>query len=378
LVDFLQKIFKSSNERALDRLQPYLDRVLSLEKTMSQLSDAELQNKTIEFKNRLQNGEPIDSLIAEAFAVVREASWRTIGLKHYPVQILGSIVLHQGNIAEMKTGEGKTLVVTLPAYLNALNSKVHVVTVNEYLAKRDKEWMGKVYNFLGLSVGLIYNGQSSHEKKSAYSKDIVYGTNSEFGFDYLRDNMVLNLNDKVQGNLDYAIVDEVDSILIDEARTPLIITSPTLRSPELYIKADEFVRTLTERDYDLWEKEKTISLTDEGISKAEKFFGISNLGDLENININHHINIALKAHFILKKDIDYIIKDNRVVIINQFTGRLEPSKVYSNGLHQALEAKEGLEIHPENSISYLFLFVNNIRRPAEIFSSVFVILLNTD
>lgn len=357
----LQKVFGTNSERAIRKIKPYLDEILRLEDSMSRLSDAEFQQKTVEFKNRLARGESLDDIMVEAFAVCREASWRVLGMKHYPVQILGGIVLHNGNIAEMKTGEGKTLVVTLPAYLNALAGKVHVVTVNDYLAKRDQEWMGKVFNFLGLSVGLVYSNQPISEKKKAYSCDIVYGTNSEFGFDYLRDHMVFRAEDKVQGSLDYAIIDEVDSILIDEARTPLIITSPTLRSPELYIKADQFVRTLTEKDYNFIEKDKVVYLTESGVAKAEKFFGISNLSDLDNININHHINAALRAHFVARRDVDYIVKDNKVIIIDQFTGRLAPGKVYNDGLHQAIEAKEGLEIHPENTVEATITYQNYFR-----------------
>ncbi|MDD4804691.1 MAG: preprotein translocase subunit SecA [Candidatus Pacebacteria bacterium] len=359
-MNFLKNLF-DNNTKVLKKIQPQVNLVLGFENTIKKLSGEELKQKTTEFKNRLQNGETLDDLLVEAFAVCREASWRAIGLKHFPVQITGGIMLHKGNIAEMKTGEGKTLVLTLPAYLNALTGKVHVVTVNDYLARRDKEWMGKVFESLGLSVGLIYGNQPLKDKRNAYSCDIIYGTNSEFGFDYLRDHMVSDNANKVQKELGYAIVDEVDSVLIDEARTPLIISSPTFRSPKLYIQANQFIKTLIPEDYTLTEKEKTISLTEQGVTKAERFFKIDNFGDLENVNINHHVNIALKAHFILNKDIDYITKDNKIVIINQFTGRLDPGKRYSNGIHQALEAKEDLEINPENAVNATITYQNYFR-----------------
>jgi preprotein translocase subunit SecA len=352
------KMFDSS-ERFLKKNKRTLQHILRLEEEISKLSDIDLKNKTIEFKERLKNGETEDDILPEVFAVCREAGWRTLKMKHFPVQLLGGIALHQGNIAEMKTGEGKTLVVTLPAYLNALTGKgVHIVTVNEYLAKRDKEQMGQIFEFLGLTVGLIYNQQPTDEKKRAYQCDITYGTNSEYGFDYLRDHMVTSPAQKVQRGLNYTIIDEVDSVLIDEARTPLIITSPKSKSPELYIKANEFIKTLSKEDVNYFEKDKAVSLTESGIEKAEKFFGIENLADLQNITINHHINVALKAHYITKRDIDYIIKNGKVILIDQFTGRLAFGKQYSNGLHQGIEAKEGLDIHPENATDATITYQN--------------------
>lgn len=356
------KIFKTRSERILKKYEPLLKQVLTLEDQMKNLSDEELRAKTDEFRERYKNGETLDQMLPEAFAVCREASWRTLGMKHFPCQIQGGIILHNGHIAEMKTGEGKTLVVTLPAYLNAITSKpVHVITVNEYLAKRDSEWMGKVYRFLGLRVGCILNGQDVLEKKHIYQSDIIYGTNSEFAFDYLRDHMASNLFYTVQGELHYAIIDEVDSILIDEARTPLIISSPTEDKAHLYQAADEFVRTLTEEDYELDEKQKTIALSESGVKKAEEFFGIENLADIDNINIQHHINVALKAHHITRRNVDYIVKNGRIVIVDQFTGRLAEGKVYNDGLHQAIEVKEGLEPRPENAVDATITYQNYFR-----------------
>jgi preprotein translocase subunit SecA len=356
------KLFKTHSEKVLKAYNPLLNAVLALENEYSKLTDAQLQAKTQEFKNRYKNGESLDSLLPEAFATCREAAWRTLGMKHYPVQIQGGIALYDGKIAEMKTGEGKTLVVTLPAYLNAITGQsTHIVTVNEYLAERDSEWMGQVFRFLGLSVGFIFSGQNTFIKKHAYQSNIVYGTNSEFAFDYLRDHMAHNIVYTTQGPLDYAIVDEVDSILIDEARTPLIISSPSQDKAELYKGADEFVRSLGEEDYDYVEKDKVVSLTEKGVTKAETFFNIGNLSDIENINILHHINAALKAHYITKRDIDYIVKDNEIIIVDSFTGRLAKGKVYSDGLHQAIEAKEGLETRSENTIDATISYQNYFR-----------------
>ncbi|KAA5805552.1 DEAD/DEAH box helicase, partial [Thermoanaerobacterium thermosaccharolyticum] len=324
MLGVLEKIFGSYSEREVKRIEPIADEVLSYEEEMSKLSDDELRGKTQEFKDRLKNGETLDDILPEAFAVVREAAWRTLKMKHFRVQIIGGIVLHQGRIAEMKTGEGKTLVATLPAYLNALEGKgVHIVTVNDYLAKRDRDWMGKIYEFLGMSVGVILHDMDSEERKKAYAADITYGTNNEFGFDYLRDNMVIYKEEMVQRHLNYAIVDEVDSILIDEARTPLIISGVGEKSTDLYKRADTFVRTLKNgEDYTIDEKARAVSLTEKGVEKAERFFNLANLADLENIEISHNINQALKAHAIMKRDKDYVVKDGEVIIVDEFTGRL--------------------------------------------------------
>ncbi|HHZ01476.1 MAG TPA: preprotein translocase subunit SecA [Tissierellia bacterium] len=383
---FLKKIFGSYSEKEIKRLEPIVEKVLSLEKDMEQLSDSQLRAKTDEFKERLKNGETKDDILPEAYAVVREAAWRVLGQKHYRVQVLGGIVLHQGRIAEMKTGEGKTLVSTLPVYLNALDGKgVHVVTVNDYLAKRDADWMGKVHNFLGLSVGCIVHGITREERKNAYNSDITYGTNNEFGFDYLRDNMVIRKEDMVQRDLNFCIIDEVDSILIDEARTPLIISGEGEKSTELYELANRFVLTLkgkiqlpeekkTKMDYMLGtveeddtvdfivdEKAKNVTLTARGITKAEKFFNLENLADQENMEISHHIIQALKANNIMKKDIDYIVKDGEVLIVDEFTGRIMYGRRYSNGLHQAIEAKEGIEIRKESKTLATITFQNYFR-----------------
>jgi len=348
---FLDKIFGSFNDREVNRLMKTVDKIEEFEPDMQKLSNKELQAKTDYFKDRLRKGETLDDILPEAFAVVREAAVRTLGMKHYRVQLLGGIVLHQGRIAEMKTGEGKTLVATLPVYLNALEGKgVHVVTVNDYLATRDKEWMGKIYEFLGLSVGCIVHGMTKQDKVKAYNCDITYGTNNEFGFDYLRDNMVIYKEDMVQRELNYAIVDEVDSILIDEARTPLIISGAGDKSTDLYFRANSFVKTLKpEVDYTIDEKANTAVLTDEGgIPKAESYFKIENLGDPTNMEISHHINQALKAHTLMKRDKDYVIKDGEIIIVDEFTGRLMLGRRYSDGLHQAIEAKEGLEVRRES------------------------------
>ncbi len=363
MLGLVEKIFGSYSEREVKRLEPIADKVLSYEDQMAKLTDAELRAKTDEFKNRLKNGETLDDILPEAFAVVREAAWRTLKMKHFRVQVIGGIVLHQGRIAEMKTGEGKTLVATLPAYLNALEGKgVHIVTVNDYLAKRDRDWMGKIYEFLGLSVGVILHDMGPEERKKAYAADITYGTNNEFGFDYLRDNMVIYKEDMVQRGLNYAIVDEVDSILIDEARTPLIISGIGEKSTDMYKLADRFVRTLRkDEDYVVDEKAKAVSLTEKGIVKAEKFFGIKNLADIENMEISHHINQALKAHAIMKRDIDYVVKDGQVIIVDEFTGRLMFGRRYSEGLHQAIEAKEGVKVERESKTLATITFQNYFR-----------------
>ena len=323
---------------------------MALEEQMESLSDEELKAKTGEFKERLAAGETLDDLLPEAFAVCREGAWRSVGLKHFRVQVIGGIALHQGRISEMKTGEGKTLVATLAAYLNALEGKgVHVVTVNDYLAKRDAEWMGKIYTFLGLTVGCVVHGLKDKEKKAAYAADITYGTNNEFGFDYLRDNMVTYKEQLTQRDLNFAIVDEVDSILIDEARTPLIISGRGDKSTDLYQKADRCVRGLKlEEDFTIEEKEKKVTLTDEGVAKCEKYFCIENLGDPENMEINHHVVEALKARNIMKRDVDYIVKDGEIIIVDEFTGRFMFGRRYSNGLHQAIEAKEGVLVRSES------------------------------
>ncbi|SHE47971.1 protein translocase subunit secA [Thermoanaerobacter uzonensis DSM 18761] len=363
MLGLVEKIFGSYSEREVKRLEPIADKVLSYEDQMAKLTDAELRAKTDEFKNRLKNGETLDDILPEAFAVVREAAWRTLKMKHFRVQVIGGIVLHQGRIAEMKTGEGKTLVATLPAYLNALEGKgVHIVTVNDYLAKRDRDWMGKIYEFLGLSVGVILHDMDPEERKKAYAADITYGTNNEFGFDYLRDNMVIYKEDMVQRELNYAIVDEVDSILIDEARTPLIISGVGEKSTDMYKLADRFVRTLRkDEDYVVDEKAKAVSLTEKGVVKAEKFFGVKNLADIENMEISHHINQALKAHAIMKRDIDYVVKDGQVIIVDEFTGRLMFGRRYSEGLHQAIEAKEGVKVERESKTLATITFQNYFR-----------------
>ncbi|MGB9780555.1 preprotein translocase subunit SecA [Caldanaerobacter sp.] len=350
MLGLVEKIFGSYSEREVRRLEPIAEKVLSYEDYMSKLTDAELRAKTDEFKNRLKNGETLDDILPEAFAVVREAAWRTLKMKHFKVQIIGGIVLHQGRIAEMKTGEGKTLVATLPAYLNALEGKgVHIVTVNDYLAKRDRDWMGKIYEFLGLNVGVILHDMGPAERKKAYAADITYGTNNEFGFDYLRDNMVIYKEDMVQRELNYAIIDEVDSILIDEARTPLIISGVGEKSTDMYKLADRFVRTLKkDEDYVVDEKAKAVSLTEKGVVKAERFFGIKNLADIENMEISHHIQQALKAHALMKRDRDYVVKDGQVIIVDEFTGRLMFGRRYSEGLHQAIEAKERVKVERES------------------------------
>ncbi|MGD9506169.1 MAG: preprotein translocase subunit SecA [Syntrophobacteraceae bacterium] len=360
---FLKKIFGSQNDRTLKRIAPLVDLAGGFEPSIRGLSDAALQAKTVEFRQRLDNGEPLDDLLPEAFAVVREASARVLGMRPYDVQMIGGIVLHQGSIAEMKTGEGKTLVAVMPVYLNALTGKgVHVVTVNDYLAKRDSEWMGKVYRFLGLTVDCIVHGLDDRERKAAYASDVAYGTNNEFGFDYLRDNMKFRLDDMVQRELNYAIVDEVDSILIDEARTPLIISGPAEKSTELYYRINRIIPNLREEShYSQDEKSRAVSLTEEGVAKVEGLIGVENLYDPRHMDILHHVQQALRAHVLFKKDVDYIVKGGKVIIVDEFTGRLMPGRRYSDGLHQALEAKENVKIENENQTLASITFQNYFR-----------------
>ncbi|MFR1725945.1 preprotein translocase subunit SecA, partial [Emergencia timonensis] len=346
----MEKIFGDLNEKEVKKIGKIVDQVEALDEQMQALSDEELQAKTPEFRERLQNGETLDDILPEAFAVCREGAWRSLGMKHFRVQLIGGVVLHQGRISEMKTGEGKTLVATLAAYLNALEGKgVHVITVNDYLAKRDAEWMGKLYSFLGLTVGCVIHGVDNEDRKAAYNADITYGTNNEFGFDYLRDNMVTYQEELMQRELNYAIIDEVDSILIDEARTPLIISGRGSKSTDLYKTADKFVTTLTkDADFTVEEKDQQVSLTDEGVEKAEAFFKVDNYGDPENMEINHHVLQALKARNLMERDVDYIVKDGEIVIVDEFTGRLMFGRRYSNGLHQAIEAKERVLVRSES------------------------------
>ncbi len=376
---FLQKLFGSHSDHELKRIYPIADKIEALEPQMQALSDEELRAKTDEFKARYQAGEDLDSMLPEAFAVVREAAWRVLGMKPFRVQLIGGIVLHQGRIAEMKTGEGKTLVAVLPAYLNAIAGEgVHIVTVNDYLAKRDSEWMGKVHRFLGLSVGLIVHGLTADQRRAAYAADITYGTNNEMGFDYLRDNMAIYKQQMVQRGHAFAIVDEVDSILIDEARTPLIISGQGDESTDLYRKADDLVRTMKrvvvasvdekqeedenlDADYVVDEKARTATLTARGTAKAERYFNLENLSDLENSTLAHHINQALKAHGVMKRDIDYVVKDGEVIIVDEFTGRLMLGRRYSEGLHQAIEAKEHVDVQRENKTLATITFQNYFR-----------------
>ena len=347
------------NNRSLKKLEKIAAKVEALEEKYKAMNDDELKKQTEILKERFKNGETLDDLLPDAYAVVREASKRVLKMRHFHVQILGGIVLHQGRIAEMCTGEGKTLVATLPAYLNALSGKpVHVVTVNEYLAKRDAEWMGKVHRFLGLSVGFIYTGQEPSEKKKAYKCDITYGTNSEFGFDYLRDNMCTKKDDIMGRGLEFAVIDEVDSILIDEARTPLIISGPSGETSDQYVTAAKFAKTLKDTDVDIDEKQKTINLNESGISKAERYYRIENLADVENTDINHNINNAIRARFLMHKDEDYIVRDSEVLIVDEFTGRIMVGRRYSDGLHQAIEAKEGVKINGENKTFATVTFQN--------------------
>ncbi|MCK4258479.1 MAG: preprotein translocase subunit SecA [Halanaerobiales bacterium] len=364
MLKYIRNLFRDSNEVELEKFQPTVNQINALEPQIKVLTDAELRAKTDEFRGRLNQGETLDDLLPEAFAVVREAAQRATPEKfrHYDVQLLGGVVLHQGKIAEMKTGEGKTLVATLPTYLNALTGKgVHLITVNDYLAKRDSEWMGKIYEFLGLTVGVILNGMTPDQRQIAYSADITYGTNNEFGFDYLRDNMAMTPNHLVQRELNYAIIDEVDSILIDEARTPLIISGQAEESPEMYNRFAKIVpRLVRDEDYTVDEKSNSVVPTEDGIHKVEKTLGVGNLYDNEHVNLNHHLNQALRAHILMKRDKDYVVTDGQVHIVDQFTGRIMPGRRYSEGLHQSIEAKERVKIEHESqtiaSITYQNLF----------------------
>ena len=377
---FFSKILGTHSQRELKRIYPLVDKIEALSPVMEKLTDEELRNKTTVFKQRLEQGETLDDLLVEAFAVVREAAYRVLGMKHYRVQLIGGIILHQGRISEMKTGEGKTLVSTLPAYLNALEGKgVHIVTVNDYLAKRDAEWMGKVHEFLGLTVGVVLNSMTPEERKVAYDCDITYATNNELGFDYLRDNMVVYKEKLVQRGLHYAIIDEVDSVLIDEARTPLIISGQSGKSTELYRACDILARQMQKGeasgemtkmtaimgeeiietgDYIVNEKEKNVSLTEDGVKKVEKFFHIENLADTENLEIQHNIILALRAHNLMHRDHDYVVKDDQVLIVDEFTGRIMPGRRYSDGLHQAIEAKEGVKVKRESKTLATITFQN--------------------
>ena len=356
-------LFKSYSEREVNRIKPIVDKIEALDGSMSKLTDEELKNKTVEFKERLANGETLDDILVEAFATVREASWRVLQMKHYREQLIGGIVLHQGRIAEMKTGEGKTLVATLPAYLNALSGNgVHIITVNDYLAKRDMEWMGQIYNFLGLTTGVIVHELTNDQRREAYGSDITYGTNNEFGFDYLRDNMVIYKEERVQRQLNFCIVDEVDSILIDEARTPLIISGAGEKSTEFYKVADYFVKTLREEeDYTIDEEANAVMLTDAGVEKAERAFKLDNYADADNMALQHYVTQALKANYSLRRDKDYMVKDGEVIIVDEFTGRLMEGRRYSDGLHQAIEAKEGVKIARESKTLATITFQNYFR-----------------
>ena len=363
MLEFVKKLLGGGSDAQVKKLRKTVDAIEALEDEYRALTDAQLQAKTEEFRARLQKGETEDDLLPEAFATVREAADRVLGMRPYHVQLLGGIVLHQGRIAEMKTGEGKTLVATLPAYLNALSGKgVHVVTVNDYLARRDSEWMGKVHRFLGLSVGLIVHDMDGAERKRAYACDITYGTNNELGFDYLRDNMVIRQSDLTQRGHHYAIVDEVDSILIDEARTPLIISGQGDKSTILYEKADQVVKALKrDEHYTVDEKKKSVALTDEGAQRVERAFEIDNLNDPENAELNHHINCALRAHALMKRDVDYVVQNGQVVIVDEFTGRLMIGRRYSEGLHQAIEAKEHVKVERESKTLATITFQNYFR-----------------
>jgi preprotein translocase subunit SecA len=361
-MNIISKIFGTYSDREIKRIMPLVKKINELEPSMEKLSDNELREKTDEFKSRLSKGETLENILPEAFAVVREASKRVLGLRHYDVQLIGGIVLHQGRISEMKTGEGKTLVATLPSYLNALTGKgVHIITVNDYLAKRDRDEMGKIHEFLGLKVGVIIHGQTQSEKQDMYNSDITYGTNNEFGFDYLRDNMVIYKEEKVQRDLNYVIVDEVDSILIDEARTPLIISGEGEKSTDFYRVADFFVKSLIEEDYMVDEKANSVILTDEGIAKAEKYFHLENYADPDNMDVQHHVVQGLKANYMMKNEKDYIVKEGEVIIVDEFTGRLMEGRRYSDGLHQAIEAKEGVKVEKESKTLATITFQNYFR-----------------
>ena len=361
-MSFLDSLFNMADKKDLKQFSKIADQIDAAGEKYSAMTDEELQAMTPEFKERLKNGQTLDDILVDAFAVVREASTRILGMRHFKVQLIGGMVLHQGRIAEMKTGEGKTLVATCPVYLNALEGKgVHVVTVNDYLAKRDRDQMAKIYEFLGLSVGVIVHGQSPQLRKQQYDCDITYGTNNEYGFDYLKDNMVIHEEQMVQRGLHYAIVDEVDSILVDEARTPLIISGPGDKSTHLYSDANVFILTLNEDDYEKEEKDKAVSLTETGIKKAEVYFNVDNITTMEHTELYHHINQALKAHTIMKKDVDYVAKDDEIIIVDEFTGRLMFGRRYSDGLHQAIEAKEGLTIQRESKTLATITFQNYFR-----------------
>ena len=363
VTNLLTKVFGSKNERELKKINPIVEKINTFEPQMQSMNDDALKAQTTLFKERLNNGESLDDILPEAFATVREASIRTLQMRHFDVQLIGGIVLHQGKIAEMKTGEGKTLAATLPAYLNALSGRgVHIITVNDYLARRDTEWMGHIYKFLGLSVGCILHGLNDDERNAAYGSDITYGTNNEFGFDYLRDNMKFDIDTVVQKELNYAIVDEVDSILVDEARTPLIISGPAEKSTELYHMVNGIIpRLVSERDFTVDEKARSAVMTEEGIAKAEQLLKVDNLYDPKHIEILHHVNQALKAYTLFKRDVDYIVKNGEVIIVDEFTGRLMPGRRYSEGLHQALEAKENVKIENENQTLATVTFQNYFR-----------------
>src|SRR5512136_1629802 len=381
MMNIIQKIFGTKNERELKRIAPLVDEINRFEPAVKKLSDEELRAKTAYFKEKLSNGASLDDILTEAFAVVREASWRTVGMRPFDVQLIGGIVLHEGKIAEMKTGEGKTLAATMPLYLNALTGKgAQLVTVNDYLARRDAAWMGPIYNFLGLSVGVIVHGLTDEERRAAYGSDITYGTNNEFGFDYLLDNMKFALEDYVQRDFHFAIVDEVDSILIDEARTPLIISGPTEDSTDKYYIIDRIIPSLKKGevkeveantlsgkrkeytgDFTIDEKARSATLTEEGVLKVEKLLKIDNLYDPRNMETLHHVNQALRAHALFKRDVDYVVKEGEVLIVDEFTGRLMPGRRWSDGLHQAIEAKEGVEIENENQTLATITFQNYFR-----------------
>src|SRR5487761_2094006 len=373
----LAKIFGTRNEREVKRMRPMVAAINELEPGLQQLSDTELAQKTVDFKQRVANGEPLDDLLIESFAVCREAGRRVLNMRHFDVQLIGGTVLHRGRIAEMRTGEGKTLVATLPVYLNALAGKgVHVITVNDYLAHRDSDWMGRIYKFLGQTVGVIVHDLDDQERKAAYNCDITYGTNNEFGFDYLRDNMKFRISDCVQREHFFAIVDEVDSILIDEARTPLIISGPSEESTDKYYKINRIIPFLnrgeviegkepgqkwTTGDYTVDEKHRAVGLTEEGVLKIEKLLGLSNMFDAVNMETNHHVQTALKAHVIFQRDKDYVVKDDEVIIVDEHTGRLMPGRRWSDGLHQSVEAKENVKIERENQTLATISFQNYFR-----------------
>src|SRR5271169_4744949 len=358
-----RKLFGSANERRIRSYQPRVNEINALEKELEALSDEQLRARTGEFKKQVAEGISLDDIMVPAFATVREAAKRTLGQRHFDVQLIGGMVLHEGKIAEMKTGEGKTLVATLPAVLNALSGRgVHVVTVNDYLARRDSEWMGRIYNFLGLSVGVVVHGVTDPERKLAYQCDITYGQNNEFGFDYLRDNMKFNLEEYVQREHNFAIVDEVDSILIDEARTPLIISGASEESTDTYYVVDRVIpRLKAEEHYTIDEKMRTVALTEDGVTRVEQLLGVENLYDPRNILLLHHANQGLRAHTLFKRDVDYVVKDGEVIIVDEFTGRLMPGRRWSDGLHQAVEAKENVKIESENQTLATITFQNYFR-----------------